>query len=107
MIKIGIPKAAVQQKMILENIDINYLDRGKDLIPKSNISNKKDMFSELMKIKLINNTSHDFKLDKKTNLNFIGNLNKNKNILNNNSRMTINIEELLNKRNALFKKKII
>jgi hypothetical protein len=104
MIKMGIPIAAVHQKMILEKIDINYLSKGKDLIPDIKISNTNDIFSEIMNIKLKANVNHDFKLDKKTNQNLHNNLNKKVNINSLNSKVgltSISIEEILNKRNTL------
>jgi hypothetical protein len=114
MIKMGIPKVAVQQKMILEGIDINYLDKGKDLIPNIAILKKKDMFSELVLKKLKKNEVDDNHLNKNFNLDKINSLLPNtkskinlENIslnkkLKNDFRMAISMEELLSKRNTIF-----
>ena len=117
----GIPKAAVQQKMLLEGIDIYNLDKGKQLIPNIEIIKTKDIFTELVNKKLkkidingiINNGQMNID-DKSTNF-----LNKNikiefdKNLQNklqyklqnksqNNFKMGFSMEELLNKRNTIF-----
>ena len=103
MIKMGIPKAAVQQKMILEGIDINYLDKGKDLIPNIAIFKKKDMFSELVLKKLkknefsANDIHKNLNLDKKTSQIHTTNSRIQLDI-----RMGISMEELLSKRNTIF-----
>lgn len=85
MIKIGIPRVAVEQKMLIESLDINYLDKGKSLIPNIPIFKKNDLFMELAQKKL-----------KKRNTNKIDepkiSIKKN----------GINMEELLMKRNLLF-----
>lgn len=119
MIKMGIPKAAVEQKMILEGIDIFYLDKGKQLIPNIEIIQSKDLFSELLlkKLKKIDNSE-------KVNIDHNSNKNLNKNIkiksdkeqingsisnnindkskINNKLKIGFSMEELLNKRNSLF-----
>jgi hypothetical protein len=114
MIKMGIPKVAVQQKMILEGIDINYLDKGKDLIPNIAILKKKDMFSELLLKKVKNNEVDNNHLNKNFNSDKINSLIKNTNSninlenisLNkkykNDIKMGISMEELLSKRNTIF-----
>jgi hypothetical protein len=114
MIKMGIPKVAVQQKMILEGIDINYLDKGKDLIPNIAILKKKDMFSELLLKKVKNNEVNNNHLNKNFNSDKINSLIKNTNSninlenisLNkkykNDIKIGISMEELLRKRNTIF-----
>jgi hypothetical protein len=116
MIRLGIPKAAVEQKMILEGIDINYLDKAKQLIPNIEIIKYKDIFSDLMhkKLKPIDDTNNKFKNNRSTDLhnNLVKSININnidKSLVKNTDKNTdkniirgINMEELLNKRNTLL-----
>ena len=86
MIKMGVPRAAVEQKMLIESLDINYLDKAKSVIPNIPIINKNNLFAELTEKKLKKvNTTH------KTN--------EHKILINKNG---INMEELLMKRNLLY-----
>ena len=125
MIKMGIPKAAVQQKMLLEGIDIYNLDKGKQLIPNIEIIKTKDIFTELVNKKLkkidingiinngqmnIDDKSTNF-LNKNIKIEFDKNLqnklqyklqNKSQNKSQNNFKMGFSMEELLNKRNTIF-----
>ena len=111
MIRLGIPKAAVEQKMILEGIDIIYLDKAKQLIPNLEINKYKDIFSDLMhkKLKPIDCGYNQFKNNITVNL--PNNLDKGKDKgidkiyeknISKNIITGINMEELLNKRNTLF-----
>jgi hypothetical protein len=117
MIKLGVPKAAVEQKMILEGIDIFCLDKGKQFIPNIEIIKPKEIFSEILLKKLkkkedfekinignkscINlNQNSKINLDEEPKNNF--RINNNINLKNNNLKIGFSMEELLNKRNLLF-----
>jgi hypothetical protein len=107
MIKLGVPKAAVEQKMILEGIDIYYLDKGKQLIPNIEIIKTKDIFSELFTKKLRKKDSLEKNIKDNNSNKKVSNLeiNLHTNIVNksqNNLKIGFSMEELLNKRNTLF-----